>query len=274
MTLNALYDSVDIILRTKGVFNMRKSAFIIIIAMIFVFSACQKVDELPISLPAATLNTIDGKTVETTAERSEMISVLPTIEPTAATSSAAKPTFTVEPIPTAQPTVMLTEKPTERPTAKPTQAPALSPTKPPLPVMTTEPTPQQTPEPIEEPTPQLTPEPTNDITPVSSSYINAAMTEINRLREENGVAPATLSGSISSSCQNHAVKMAESGSAFHASGVYMFEAVGRASNHMPGGTMGGSAANHVVQLQSAEVTKIGIGAVYCGDYVYYVVRGD
>lgn len=68
--------------------------------------------------------------------------------------------------------------------------------------------------------------------------------------------------------------MAESGTVFHASGVYMFEAVGRASRHMSGGTMGGTAANHVVQLQSAEVTKIGIGAVLYGDYVFYVVRGD
>ena len=68
--------------------------------------------------------------------------------------------------------------------------------------------------------------------------------------------------------------MAESGSVYHSSGSYMYEAVGRASSHMSGGTMGGSAANHVVQLQSAEVTSIGIGAVFYGDYVYYVVRGN
>ena len=109
---------------------------------------------------------------------------------------------------------------------------------------------------------------------VSSSYINAAMAEINRLREENGAAPAVYNSSMSSSCQSHAVSMAESGTAFHASGEYVFEAVGRASGYMSGTTMGGAAANHVVQLQSAEVTQIGIGAVYYGDYVFYVVRGS
>ena len=100
------------------------------------------------------------------------------------------------------------------------------------------------------------------------------MAEINRLREENGVAPAVYNSSMSSSCQSHAVSMAESGTAFHASGGYVFEAVGRASRYMTGTTMGGAAANHVVQLQSEEVTKIGIGAVYYGDYLFYVVRGS
>jgi len=100
------------------------------------------------------------------------------------------------------------------------------------------------------------------------------MAEINRLREASGVPAASYSGSISASCQSHAAAMAESGSAYHSSGSYMYEAVGRASSHMSGGTMGGAAANHVVQLQSAEVTSIGIGAAFYGDYVYYVVRGD
>lgn len=109
---------------------------------------------------------------------------------------------------------------------------------------------------------------------MSSSFINAAMAEINRLREANGIAPATFSSGISSSCKSHAFAMAESGNPFHASGIYMFEAVGRASKQMPGATMGGAAANHVAQLQSDKVTQIGTGAVYYGDYLYYVVRGD
>jgi uncharacterized protein YkwD len=114
----------------------------------------------------------------------------------------------------------------------------------------------------------------SDIDPVSSAFINAAMAEINRQRVADGVAPATFSSSISSSCKSHAIAMAESGSVFHASGTYMYEAVGRASKHMPGATMGSSAVAHVVQLKSDAVTQIGIGAVYYGNYLYYVVRGD
>jgi uncharacterized protein YkwD len=227
---------------------MRKSVFFIIITTFF-FSACQKTVELPVSSP----NVISETTALTKpTEAIQTMSITPAVEPTVTIPPTVKPTSAEKP--TERPTDESTERPTEQPTVKPTQTP----------------TPQQTPVPTAEPTP----EPQSEITPVSSSYINAAMSEINRLREENGVSPATFSSSISSSCKSHAIKMAESGEPFHASGVYMFEAVGRASRHMSGATMGGAAANHVVQLQSAEVTKIGIGAVYCGDYVYYVVRGD
>ena len=179
-----------------------------------------------------------------------------------------KPTAIPTVIPTVEPEEKVKEEPTPiqtvKPTAEPTEAPKQKPTVKP----TVEPTP--TPQPIAQPTPETQ----DEIIPVSSSFINAAMAEINRLREANGVAPAAFSGGISSSCKSHAIAMAESGEVYHASGIYMFEAVGRASKHMPGATMGGAAANHVVQLQSDEVTKIGIGAVYYGDYVFYVVSGN
>ena len=275
MTLTALCDSVDIILRTKGALKMRKLVVMIIIAIAFVLSACQSAVQ-----PAGVLEEYSEQKNAQIQETNEAMLTIqptdplsePTVEPTKQPYEI--PTKTLNPTSTDQPVESSKPKKTVQPAAKPTQSPAPSPTETPLPIVTTEPSTKPTPELTEEPTPEPTPEPTNDITPVSSSYVNAAMAEINRLREANGVAPANFSSSISSSCQSHASKMAESGSAFHASGAYMFEAVGRASNHMPGGTMGGSAANHVVQLQTAKVTKIGIAAVYCGDYVYYVVRGD
>lgn len=241
---------------------MRKSAYIIIIAIAFFFSGCQNLVEIPAFSYHTTVDAAYEIAAEPTAEVAQAASISATTEPTLTISPAAEPSTTETVKPTEQPV----ERPTEHPTAISTQAPLAQPTDKPAHSSTEVPTPK--------PTEEQTPEPQIEITPVSSSYIKAAMAEINRLREANGVEPATFSSSISSSCKGHAVKMAESGSVFHASGVYMFEAVGRASKHMSGSTMGGAAANHVVQLQSAEVTKIGIGAVYCGDYVYYVVRGD
>ncbi len=178
------------------------------------------------------------------------------------------PQLTVMPtvMPTAKPEEQVTEEPT--PTLTPTITPTAEPTEAPISIIT----------PTLQPTAQPTPEPTtdnqNDIIPVSSAFINAAMVEINRQREAEGVAPAIFSSSISASCKSHAIAMAQSGSVFHASGIYMFEAVGRASSYMPGATMGSAAVAHVAQLKSDAVTQIGIGAVYYGDYFFYVIRGD
>ena len=250
---------------------MKQILIAILVSVLFLFPACQSfsqpVEDTAVSFEKETILTQETaepvQTVNPTNEPIEPTQKL-TLKPTETPepTSTEKPTETAKPTETVKPKQSSSPQPTTQPTAKPTEIP------------TPVPTAKPTPEPTVEPTPTPTPEPEVEIVSVSSSYINAAMAEINRLRKENGVPPATYSGSISSSCQSHAEKMAESGSPFHASGTYMFEAVGRASRHMSGGTMGGSAANHVVQLQSEEVTKIGIGAVYYGDYVFYVVRGD
>jgi len=238
---------------------MKQILIAILVAVLFLFAACQSFSQ-PVEDTAVSF---EKETVLTQETAEPVQTVNPTNEPIEPTQKLTlKPTETPEPTSTEKPTE--TAKPTE--TVKPKQTSSPQPT--------TQPTVKPTEIPTPDPTAKPTPEPEVEIVSVSSSYINAAMAEINRLRKENGVPPATYSGSISSSCQSHAEKMAESGSPFHASGTYMFEAVGRASRHMSGGTMGGSAANHVVQLQSEEVTKIGIGAVYYGDYVFYVVRGD
>ncbi len=229
----------------------------ILAAVVFVFSACQSY------IPTIESNQ-SVKEAEQETEMPKQFEQSPTSSPELTSTSKPSPTLIV--IGTTEPT----EKPTAAPTAKPMEKPTASPTSKP----TNQPTPGPTVMPTPTPTVQPTEEPEIEITAVSSSYINAAMAEINRLREDNGVAPAVYNSSMSSSCQSHAESMAESGTTFHASGGYVFEAVGRASRYMSGTTMGGAAANHVVQLQSAEVTQIGIGAVYYGDYVFYVVRGS
>jgi hypothetical protein len=213
-----------------------------------------------------------SETVTSTQEE-EMASieqtVLPTMAPVKIQTAEPKPTemLIIEPVVTAapaeKPSVVQTPavdtmpKPTPKPTVKPTPKPTLEPTP--------EPTPAPTPEPI--------PEPEAEITAVSSSFINSVMAEINRRRQANGVEPAALVGSISSSCKSHAIEMAESGSPFHASNPGGCEAVGRVSDAMPGSTVGSTAVTHVGQLATADVTKIGIGAVYCNGYLYFVVRG-
>ena len=190
----------------------------------------------------------------------------PTVIPTVMPSVKPEEKVTEESTPT--PTVKPTAEPTKAPTSTITPPPTAEPTKTPIPIIT------QTPKPTVEPTPEPIQDNKGETDSVSSAFINAAMAEINRQRVADGVSPATFSSSISSSCKSHAIAMAESGSVFHASGIYMYEAVGRASNHMPGATMGSSAVAHVVQMKSEEVTQIGIGAVYCGSYLYYVVRGN
>ena len=242
---------------------MKNITLSLFVATLFIFSACQS-DIKPITK-------IQYEQEEKQIQETEMPEQLEQI-PTQST----EPLSTQEPSPTKM-SVEITE-PTEAPTTLVTDEPTLKPTEKPAPGPTTKPTSKPTSEPTPEPTVEPTPKPTTEseieTTPVSSSYINAAMAEINRLREANGVPSAVYSSSISSSCQSHAAEMAESGSPFHASGGYSFEAVGRASRYMSGTTMGGTAANHVVQMQSEEVTQIGIGAVYYGDYVFYVVRGN
>jgi len=240
---------------------MKKIILSLLSIVIFVFSACQS------DIPTIESNQSVQEAIQET-EMPKQFEQSPT--PTPGLNSTSKPSPTVTTIETTEPmetpTPLITAEPKQKPTEKPTVAPTEKPTNPPTPGPTVMPTPT--------PTVQPTEEPEIEITAVSSSYINAAMAEINRLREDNGVAPAVYSSSMSSSCQSHAVSMAESGTAFHASGGYVFEAVGRASRYMTGTTMGGAAANHVVQLQSSEVTQIGIGAVYYGEYVFYVVRGS
>lgn len=240
---------------------MKKTTLFLIVATIFIFSACQS------NIPSGESKQPEQELVQET-ETLELLEqkLTSTPEPTI----TQEPSSTLATIETTEPTTTPTPLITAEPTQKPTEIPMVSPTTKP----TSKPTTEITPKPTAEPTVQPTEEPKVEITAVSSSYINAAMAEINRLREENGVATAVYNSSMSSSCQSHAVSMAESGTAFHASGGYVFEAVGRASSYMSGTTMGGAAANHVVQLQSAEVTQIGIGAVYNGNYVFYVVRGS
>ena len=242
---------------------MKNLIISLLIATLFVFSACQS------DIKPVTTNQYKQaeKQIQGTATP-EQLEQIPT--------QSTEPVLTQEPSPTVMsveitepieaPTSLITTEPTQKPTEKPVATPTAKPTS--------QPTSEPTPEPTVEPTIQPIAEQEIEIAQVSSSYINAAMAEINRLREANGVPPAAYSSSISSSCQSHAVEMAESGSPFHASGGYVFEAVGRASRYMSGTTMGGTAANHIVQLQSEEVTQIGIGAVYYGDYVFYVVRGN
>lgn len=203
------------------------------------------VDEQTISVASPTPTS--STTVQPTPEAIDVPE--PTEQPTVTQTQAAKSTQT--------PTADITPKPTSKLTAQPTP----------------EPTPESTPEPTLEPTPEPTPEPEVEITAVSSSFINAAMAEINRRRQENGVEPAELIGSISSSCKAHAIEMAETGSPFHDSNPGGCEAVGRVSDAMPGSTVGSTAVTHVGQLATADVTKIGIGAVYCNGYLYFVVRG-
>ncbi len=240
---------------------MKKIILSLLSIVIFVFSACQS------DIPAIESNQSVQEAIQET-EMPKQLEQSPTFSPEPTSTSEPSPTIilieTTEPMETPMP--LIADEPTQKPTEKPTAAPTAKPINQPTPGPTVMPTPT--------PTVQPTEEPEMEITAVSSSYINAAMAEINRLREENGIEPAVYSSSMSSSCQSHAVSMAESGTAFHASGGYVFEAVGRASRYMSGTTMGGAAANHVVQLQSEEVTKIGIGAVYYGDYVFYVVRGS
>ena len=240
---------------------MKKIILSLLAATIFIFSACQS------DIPSVEANQPELGLVQET-EILELLEQKPTSTPEP--TIAQEPSSTLAIIETTEPTDTLTPMIMEEPTQKPTEIPTVSPTAKP----TSKPTTEITPKPTTEPTVQPTEEPKVEITSVSSSYINAAMAEINRLREENGAAPAVYNSSMSSSCQSHAVSMAESGTAFHASGGYVFEAVGRASSYMSGTTMGGAAANHVVQLQSSEVTQIGIGSVYYGDYVFYVVRGS
>ncbi len=224
----------------------------------------------------------DSKSVIATIEQTEKPNVTSPVEsedPQA--TQTPNPTVILTVMPSAKPEEQVTEKPTSTPTVKPIAEPTKAPTstvntntdggtdsKPPAPIIT------QTPKPTVEPTPEPTQDNKGEIDSVSLAFINAAMAEINRQRVADGIAPATFSSSISSSCKSHAMAMAENGSVFHASGTYMYEAVGRASKYMPGATMGSSAVAHVVQMKSEEVTQIGIGAVYCGSYLYYVVRGN
>ncbi|GEM_PF-5119635 len=240
---------------------MKHIIFSILAAAVFVFSACHSY------IPAIESNQSVQKVIKETEmpnQSEQAPSPLPEPIITQKPNHTVTTKETTEPMKTLTP--LITAEPTQKPTEKPTVAQTEKPTNPQTPEPTVMPTPT--------PTVQPTEEPEIEITAVSSSYINAAMAEINRLRGEDGIEPAVFSSSMSSSCQSHAVSMAERGTAFHASGGYVFEAVGRASRYMSGTTMGGAAANHVVQLQSAEVTQIGIGAVYYGDYVFYVVRGS
>ena len=254
---------------------MRRLLCIIVIATCLL-SACAKplIEEVAVQIE-------DSKSVISTVEQTEKPNVTspveseqtqatqtpnPTVIPTAISSVKPEEQVTEEPTPI--PTVKPTAEPTKVPTSTITPTPTAEPTKTPVPIIT------QAPKPTAEPTPEPTQDNQTEIIPVSSALINSAMAEINRQRVANGVSPAKFSSSISSSCKSHAIAMAESSSVFHASGTYMYEAVGRASKHMPGATMGSSAEAHVVQMKSEEVTQIGIGAVYCGSYLYYVVRGN
>lgn len=238
---------------------MKRLLCIIVIAICLLSACANSVIEESI------IQNADIESVITTIEQTEKpLVTLPVKTEKPQASQTPKPTVMSTAVPTTKPEEQVTEEPTPTPTVKPTTVPTESPT----PIIT--PAPQPTAQPIPEPTQDNQ----NEIIPVSSAFINAAMAEINRQREVDGIDPATFSSSISASCKSHAIAMAESGSIFHASGIYMFEAVGRASKVMPGATMGSAAVAHVTQLKSDAVTQIGIGAVYYGDYVFYVIRGD
>ena len=220
-----------------------------------------------ISTAGCTLQTIEAAKIEPEAIISNELTgeetSTPTVSPATATVTAAPPIVMVEPTP--PPTE------TSAPPPTPTENAGLVPTPKPAPDSTEQPTATKTPEPTVKPTPEPATEP--EITAVSSTFINAAIAKINSIRQENGVEPAALVSSISSDCKAHAIEMAEAGSPFHDSNPGGCEAVGRVSDAMPGSTVGSTAVTHVSQLATSDVTKIGIGAVYCNGYLYFVVRG-
>lgn len=92
-------------------------------------------------------------------------------------------------------------------------------------------------------------------------------------KARNGLNNATLDSSLSSSCKNHAKNMATKGQSFHSSNVVGCEGVSRNHYSMPAGTLGAAMVAHVGQLASVDVTRIGIGVVYYGDYLFVVIRG-
>ena len=245
---------------------MKPKLILLLATLLFLFSACQYV-----SMPE---ESIDVQKTPESIQGQETADLMALEKPTQHPS--IKPTKTYIPVSTEQPAETIVPETTPapltivEPTVKPTEMPTTRPSVSPTEVPTATPSPTPTPQ----PTPEPTTEPKNEITPVSSSFVHEAMAEINRLRKANGVSPATLSYSLSLDCQNHAELMAKSGSSFHANGMYVYEAVGKVSKYMPGEIMGGTAANHVVQLQSNNVTEIGIGAVFYGDYIFFVVRGE
>ena len=145
---------------------MRHIILSILAAVVFIFSACQ-----------ADIQTIESNlSVQEAIQETEMpkhFEQSPISSPELTSTSKPRPTLIV--IETTEPTEKPTVAPTAKPTEKPTVAPTAKPTNPPTPGPTVMPTPT--------PTVQPTEEPEIEITAVSSSYINAAMAEINRLRE-------------------------------------------------------------------------------------------
>ncbi len=220
-----------------------------------------------ISTAGCTLQTIEAAKFEPEAIISNGLTGEETSTPTVSPAPAA--TVTAPPIVMVEPTPPPTE--TSAPPPTPTESAGLVPTLKPMPDSTEQTAATQTPEPTAEPTAEPATEP--EITAVSPSFINAAMAKINSIRQENGVEPAALVSSISSDCKAHAIEMAEAGSPFHDSNPGGCEAVGRVSDAMPGSTVGSTAVTHVSQLATSDVSKIGIGAVYCNGYLYFVVRG-
>lgn len=191
----------------------------------------------------------------------------PTIEPT------EKPTIK----PTKKPVIKSTHRPTSKPAIKPTTKPTIKPTE--KPTLSPEPIKTPTPVPTSQPTPKPTQKPIvgvdymENITPASSTFIKKVVAAINAERKKAGVDPVKLSSSFSADSKSHAIAMAKTGKAYHSSNPGGCESVGMHNKVIPAGTIGSSAVSHVQQLKWEETTRIGIGIVYYGNYVFVVIRG-
>lgn len=279
---------------------MKKIISIITIITLLMFTGCDTIEYVLDDI----IGTIDQDSdLELIAEIRENSTPEIKQEETIIPSPNNTPTLTASPIsttieiiiqsPSPTPTLTPTIEPTEKPTIKPIQKPTAKPTKKPViksthrptsqptakPTLSSEPNKTPTPKPTSAPTPQPTKKPVagvdymENITPASSTFINKVVAAINAERKKSGVDPVKLSSSFSSDCKSHAIAMAKAGKAYHSSNPGGCESVGMHNKVIPAGTIGSSAVSHVQQLKWEETTRIGIGIVYYGNYIFVVIRG-
>lgn len=192
MTSPLLADNLYII--HEGNIVMKRLLCIIVIATCLL-SACVN----PLIEESAVQNE-DIENVITAIEQTEKPSVTLPVK-------SEKPQATQTPKPAVIPTVMPTLKPKEQVTEETTPIRTVKPTVEP----TKAPTPQPTaiiltPKPTAASTPEPTQETQNEIIPVSSAFINAAMAEINKQREVDGIAHASFSSSAVGSCSETQIR--------------------------------------------------------------------
>lgn len=271
---------------------MKKIIIIIIIIILLMFTGCETVEYILNDIigtidhynkSISNLEINESSTPEIKQEETIISSLDNTPTPTSSPISTPKAIAVQSPSPT--PTLTPTIEPTEKPTIKPTKKPAIKPTtkltiKPTeKPTLTPEPNKTPTPKPTSAPTPKPTKKPVagvdymENITPASSTFINKVVAAINAERKKAGVDPVKLSSSYSADCKSHAIAMAKAGKAYHSSNPGGCESVGMHNKVIPASTIGSSAVSHVQQLKWEEITRIGIGIVYYGNYVFVVIRG-